>query len=170
MSNNSTVWENQYFIEKTKHVKALGSDFIIFSRAEDTVSNKDAKRGLYFAKIDFQDLEDNPQKKLTDFINDNFQQIVEFENNISLDQNWDVKGSSKILAVAFTLDTSSQDANSPKYTTRLMALTNNSTTFNICDEFNHENNIVSVEVIIPFEDKERAHAIYGSNGLFYSKH
>ena len=170
MTTVTFLWKDQFKIEKTKYVKALNGNYIIFSR-EGLNPNDTSVRGLYYSKIDFNILEDNKDAKLTEIIKLNVKPIMEFSSNTRLLSNWEAKGNDHIIAVAFSVDTSGEpEHNSLTYTTRLMALTRNAEKFNVCDTFDHTDQLISIEVIIPFEDKERAHAIYGSNGLYYSKH
>ena len=169
MATSTHLWKDQFNIEKTKVIKALGKYYIIFSRNyRDPGQPGTDKRGLYFAVLDFIALENDPNTKLTDIIRLNVKPIFEFGIEKALSSNWDAKGNDKILAVAFSIENT--DGVPEDYTTKLMALTNSSDTFNVCDTFDHDQSLNSIEVVIPFPDKERAHAIYGSNGLYYSKH
>jgi len=79
---------------------------------------------------------------------------------------WEAKGNDHILAVSYVLK--KDDAN---YDSRLKALTESSNDFGLCDEILNGSKVLYIEVIIPFEDSDRAYALYGtSKGLNGSRH
>jgi|SRR5688572_12010137 len=169
MGRISNIWTDEYRVTETKWVRALGSDYILFVReplpklSEHAVYQSGA-RGLYYAKVDFSAIETNDDLTLVQLIDENKKPIVEVSTQYGL-YPWDAKGNDHILAVAYT-----QKFDEANHESWLKALTSSAQDFQICDHVVHAGRVSSVEVIVPFADKERAYALYGTVGLDGSKH
>ena len=164
--NMGRVWEDQFRVTKTKYVKALKSHFIIIQRnALDRegqfTENRTKKNGLYYVKIDFDELE-SERLELPEYIESHMKPVFEYTlQQFTALRHWDAKGNDHILSISFALE--KDPAN---YATKLMALTSPSGEFVVCNEIDNTAQVLSIDLILPFEDKERAYVLYGTaNGL-----
>lgn len=166
MMNMKRLWEDHYKVTKTKYVKALKSHFIIVQRnalyrEREFTENQKSKNGLYYVKIDSDQLETG-KINLLEYIDSHIKPIFEYTlQQFTQLRHWDAKGNDHILSISFALE--KDPAN---YFTRLMALTNPSGDFVICNEIDNTAQVLSIDLILPSDDKERAYVLYGTaNGL-----
>ena len=166
------TWDD-FIIPKIKYVQALNSHFVVLQKIAkpmrgQTIVNKQS--GLYCAEIDFDELESSGGK-LNEYIKNlsgnELKTIVEYTSaDYSGLYPWEVKGNDHILAVSYVLK-----EDSANFTSRLMALTDTTGNFGLCDEILNGPQVLSIEVIIPFNESDRAYALYGTDvGLNGSRH
>jgi len=153
-------------------VRALSSHFVIIHKdaipkAGQPTDNNKRMNGLYCAEIEFNS--PFPENKLSEYIkhlpSEKIKKIDEFTSDQSLTL-WDVKGNDHILSVSYILE---KDVGNYVYT--LKALTKSSKDFVLCEKIEDGPQVLSIEIIIPFEDSEKAYALYGTTkGLDGSGH
>ena len=160
----NTLMDN-FSITDIKWKKALKSNYILFVLSPETTS-EGLKEGIYCTNIDFTLVGRKETDKLLDFIKKNMKLIVDCSNKGI--QCWTVHGNDHVLSVAYALtekDTHTTDS-------RLKVLTSQDGEFVECDKAEHDDKTVnSIRVIIPFDDKDLTHVIYGlSQGIDASGH
>lgn len=166
---------NDFNIPKIRYVKALNSHFVVFQKKAKSRRGipqliKESQSGLYCAEIDFSELEasgDKLNQYIRNLSGNELKAIVEYTSTQYSDLfPWEVKGNDHILAASYVLE-----EDSANYTARLMALTDTSGKFGICDEILDGPQVLTIEVIIPFDDSDRAYALYGTiDGINGSRH
>lgn len=172
LTNMVEIWENEFSVASVKYVKALNSHFILIERenilsTQQYIANSPKERGIYYIEVDFDELETTGGKLPTYIQSGNLKSIDEsVTTGFSRITRWEAKGNSKILAVSFAIERSPGH-----YETKLMALTNPSGTFDVCDSIDYVPQVRTIELILPFDDVERAYVLYGTeNGLDGGRH
>jgi hypothetical protein len=142
-------------IKDVKWQRALNSDYLLFfSPKEATI-----KAGLYYARIDFSKAGRKQPHKLLDLISENMKLIEDLKSPKNL-LVWDVEGNDHVLAVAYSVR-----GKENKTTSKLMVLTSREGKFVECDNVDHSGyDVHAIKVIVPFEDNDIAHVIYGLSG------
>lgn len=164
MSIYNFVMDN-FSITDIKWKKALKSNYILFVLSPETTS-EGLKEGIYCTNIDFTLVGRKETDKLLNFIKENMKLIVDCSNKEI--QCWDVHGNDHVLSVAYALT----EKDTHKTDSRLKVLTSQDGEFVECDKAEHGDKTVnSIRVIIPFDDKDLTHVIYGlSQGIDASGH
>jgi hypothetical protein len=168
------LWENEFKVRKTKHVRALDSDIIIIQRdaipqKNSLVPNRQAKNGLYYIVVDFDALEPG-DGKLSNYIRDHqdeLKPIVEYTLEEFLDLYiWDAMGTSETLAISYVLE------KDPVFSlAKLVALTSLSGGFADCDIIDDIAFVISIEMISPPSIPGRVYTLYSTvDGLDGGKH
>lgn len=189
------ILENS-IIRRIEYIKAFNSDYVILEIKDALPENftdedqKKRKRGIYFAKVDFNKLENDPTLTLTKLIAENKKPIFEYSadtfdlqtinqgiaaedqsvwiNRIAVQSeliSWDPSGNSKILAVALTLKVTEG-----LFVARLMVLVDPLKEFALCHQIKVKDPPLDIKTIIP-ENSDRAYVLYGSgNGLYGHRH
>lgn len=153
-----------YTVSNIKWIKALRTYYVFF-QLEPKQGNTVDSKGLYFSEVDF-DLLENPSERLITQVDSGKKLITDYGGGILVGDLWDIGGNKKVLAVAYAIEVNGH------YRSTLKVLTARHGTFQICDDVDHGvNSVNSIEVIIPFKDRERAYVLYGlDTGFDGSKH
>ncbi len=167
------IWEDEFKVLSVKYVKALDSHFILLHcetilSKQQYIANNQIQQGLYYIKVDFDELEKTGGKLPTYILQSgNLKAINEsITTGFRKITLWEAKGNSKILAVSFAIRRAPGH-----YETKLMALTNPSGSFAVCDSIDYLPPVRTIELILPFDDVERAYVLYGTeNGLDGGRH
>jgi hypothetical protein len=150
-------------IQDVKWQRALHSDYLLFFLPKGR-SKREA--GLYYARIDFSKVGRKEGPRLLDLISDNMTLIedLKWPKNLLV---WDVGGNDHVLAVAYSVR-----GEENKTTSKLMVLTSPEGSFVECDNVDHNGyHVYAIKVIVPFEDKDIVHVIYGlSDGMDVTGH
>jgi hypothetical protein len=156
---------DNFSIRDIRWKNALKSNYILFELTPEDASDG-LKNGIYCANIDFTLVDRKETDKLLKFIKENMKLIVDCSNKKI--QCWDVHGNDHVLSVAYALT----EITTHKTDSRLIVLTSQDGEFNECDKAKHDDKTVnSIRVIIPFDDKDLTHVIYGlSQGIDASGH
>jgi hypothetical protein len=160
--SRTLIWKNEFDVEKTQYVRALGSHFVIIKRDDKKEESNTRKIGLYYVEIDFKDVE-NRNLGLTDYILEvGVKPIFEFTpDQFTNLTRWEAKGNDHILSISFVLELEPRS-----YTAKLMALTNRSGDFVMCNEIKETYMVNAIDLILPSDDEERAYVLYSTeNGL-----
>jgi hypothetical protein len=147
-------------IKDLKWQRALNSDYLLFFSPQEGGE----KAGLYYAQIDFSKAGRKEPNKLLDLISEN--ENMKLIEDLKLPKKllvWDVGGNDHVLAVAYSVLGKENQKN--KTTSKLMVLTSQEGSFVECDNVDHSGYDVNViKVIVPFEDNDITHVIYGLSG------
>jgi hypothetical protein len=139
-----------------KWQKALNSDYLFFFSSKERWVEK---AGLYYARIDFSKAGRKEPHKLLDLISENMKLIEDLKAPKNL-LVWDVGGNGHVLAVAYSVR-----GEESKTTSKLMVLTSQEGNFVECDNVDHSGyEVHTIKVIVPFEDNDIVHVIYGLSG------
>jgi hypothetical protein len=143
-------------IQDVKWQKALNSDYLFFFSSKERWVEK---AGLYYARIDFSKAGRKEPHKLLDLISENMKLIEDLKAPKNL-LVWDVGGNGHVLAVAYSVR-----GEENKTTSKLMVLTSPEGNFVECDNVDHSGyEVHTIKVIVPFEDNDIVHVIYGLSG------
>jgi hypothetical protein len=156
---------DNFSITDIKWKKALKSNYVLFVLSPENASDN-LKKGVYCTNIDFTAIGRKDTETLLKFIEKNKKLIIDCSNKEI--QCWDVHGNDHVLSVAYALT----EKDTHKTDSRLIVLTSPDGEFCECDKAKHGDKTVnSIRVIIPFDDKDITHVIYGlSKGIDASGH
>jgi hypothetical protein len=150
-------------IKDVKWQIALKTNYVLFFSPKERWVEK---AGLYYAQIDFSKVGRKEPDKLLDLISKNMKLIEDLKAPKNL-LVWDVGGNGHVLAVAYSVR-----GKENKTTSKLMVLTSQGGNFVECDNVDHSGyEVHAIKVIVPFEDKDIVHVIYGlSDGMDVTGH